>query len=34
MRAWEQDLEHTLERAGGRQDKEGITEGLRALRYM
>ncbi len=32
--AWEQDLEHTPERAGRRQDKEGIMERLRALGYM
>lgn len=32
--AWEQDLENTAERAGRRQDKEGIMEQLRALGYM
>jgi phosphoadenosine phosphosulfate reductase len=32
--AWEQDLEKTPERAGRRQDKEGIMEKLRALGYM
>lgn len=32
--AWEQDLEHTPERGGRRQDKEGIMERLRALGYM
>ena len=32
--AWEQDLEHTVERAGRRQDKEKIMEKLRALGYM
>lgn len=32
--AWEQDLEGTPERAGRRQDKEGIMERLRALGYM
>lgn len=34
MPAWEQDLEHTPERGGRRQDKEGIMERLRALGYM
>lgn len=32
--AWEQDLDHTTERAGRRQDKEGIMKKLRALGYM
>ena len=32
--AWEQDLEATEERAGRRQDKEGIMKRLRALGYM
>ncbi len=32
--AWEQDLEGTPERAGRRQDKEGIMERLRGLGYM
>ena len=32
--AWEQDLEGTAERAGRRQDKEGIMDRLRALGYM
>jgi phosphoadenosine phosphosulfate reductase len=32
--AWEQDLDNTPERAGRRQDKEGIMEMLRALGYM
>ncbi|HUK55185.1 MAG TPA: phosphoadenosine phosphosulfate reductase family protein [Nitrospiria bacterium] len=32
--AWEQDLEHTTERGGRRQDKEGIMERLRELGYM
>ncbi len=32
--AWEQDLEHTLERAGRRQDKEQMMESLRQLGYM
>lgn len=32
--AWEQDLDHTTERAGRRQDKEGIMERLRKLGYM
>ncbi len=32
--AWEQDLEHTKERAGRSQDKEGVMETLRAFGYM
>jgi phosphoadenosine phosphosulfate reductase len=32
--AWEQDLEHTTERAGRRQDKEKMMERLRGLGYM
>jgi len=32
--AWEQDLEHTVERAGRRQDKEKTMERLRQLGYM
>jgi len=32
--AWEQDLEHTVERAGRRQDKEAAMERLRQLGYM
>jgi phosphoadenosine phosphosulfate reductase len=32
--AWEQDLEHTVERAGRRQDKEQMMERLRKLGYM
>ncbi len=32
--AWEQDLEDTVERAGRRQDKEGIMKRLRDLGYM
>ncbi len=32
--AWEQDLEHTPERAGRRQDKEAAMERLRKLGYM
>ncbi|MBA7496647.1 Sulfate adenylyltransferase subunit 2 [subsurface metagenome] len=32
--AWEQDLEHTVERAGRRQDKEQAMERLRKLGYM
>lgn len=32
--AWDQDLEHTEERAGRRQDKEKTMERLRALGYM
>lgn len=32
--AWEQDLDHTTERAGRRQDKEGLMKRLRALGYM
>ena len=32
--AWEQDLEHTVERAGRRQDKEQMMERLRRLGYM
>ena len=32
--AWEQDLEHTTERAGRRQDKENIMQRLRDLGYM
>ena len=32
--AWEQDLEHTAERAGRRQDKEQMMERLRGLGYM
>lgn len=32
--AWEQDLEHTMERAGRRQDKEQMMERLRKLGYM
>ncbi len=32
--AWEQDLEHTTEREGRRQDKEKIMERLRKLGYM
>jgi phosphoadenosine phosphosulfate reductase len=32
--AWEQDLEHTEERAGRRQDKEKMMERLRKLGYM
>ncbi|MEE8168658.1 MAG: phosphoadenosine phosphosulfate reductase family protein [Candidatus Hydrothermarchaeales archaeon] len=32
--AWEQDLENTVERAGRRQDKEGIMKRLRDLGYM
>jgi len=32
--AWEQDLEHTTERAGRRQDKEKAMERLRKLGYM
>ena len=32
--AWEQDLEHTTERAGRRQDKEQMMERLRKLGYM
>lgn len=32
--AWEQDLEHTVERAGRRQDKEAAMERLRKLGYM
>jgi phosphoadenosine phosphosulfate reductase len=32
--AWEQDLEHTEERAGRRQDKEKTMERLRKLGYM
>ncbi len=32
--AWEQDLEHTVERAGRRQDKEQMMSRLRQLGYM
>jgi phosphoadenosine phosphosulfate reductase len=32
--AWEQDLEHTVERAGRRQDKEQMMKRLRELGYM
>jgi phosphoadenosine phosphosulfate reductase len=32
--AWEQDLEHTVERAGRRQDKEKTMDRLRRLGYM
>jgi len=32
--AWEQDLEHTRERAGRSQDKEGMMERLREFGYM
>jgi len=32
--AWEQDLEHSRERAGRRQDKEKMMAGLRKLGYM
>lgn len=32
--AWEQDLEHTDERGGRRQDKEGLMKKLRDLGYM
>lgn len=32
--AWEQDLEHTMERAGRRQDKEQMMERMRKLGYM
>ncbi len=32
--AWEQDLEHTKERAGRSQDKEGMMEKLRKFGYM
>ena len=32
--AWEQDLEHTTERAGRRQDKEKMMKRLRGLGYM
>jgi phosphoadenosine phosphosulfate reductase len=32
--AWEQDLEHTTERAGRRQDKEQMMDRLRKLGYM
>ncbi len=32
--AWEQDLEHTKERAGRSQDKEGVMETLRQFGYM
>ena len=32
--AWEQDLEHTEERAGRRQDKEKTMARLRQLGYM
>lgn len=32
--AWEQDLEHTTERGGRRQDKEGLMAKLRQLGYM
>ncbi len=32
--AWDQDLEHTVERAGRRQDKEQMMERLRKLGYM
>ena len=32
--AWEQDLEHTTERAGRRQDKEQMMSRLRKLGYM
>jgi phosphoadenosine phosphosulfate reductase len=32
--AWEQDLEHTRERAGRSQDKEGMMEKLREFGYM
>lgn len=32
--AWEQDLEHTIERGGRRQDKEKAMERLRKLGYM
>lgn len=32
--AWEQDLEHTAERAGRRQDKEQMMDRLRKLGYM
>ena len=32
--AWEQDLEHTPERGGRRQDKEGLMKRLRELGYM
>ena len=32
--AWEQDLEHTVERAGRRQDKEQMMKRLRKLGYM
>lgn len=34
VRAWEQDLEHTTERAGRRQDKEQMMSRLRDLGYM
>lgn len=32
--AWEQDLEHSRERAGRRQDKEKMMARLRKLGYM
>lgn len=32
--AWEQDLEHTSERGGRRQDKEGLMDKMRSLGYM
>jgi phosphoadenosine phosphosulfate reductase len=32
--AWEQDMEHTSEREGRSQDKEGMMERLRQLGYM
>ena len=32
--AWEQDLEHTAERGGRRQDKEQMMDRLRKLGYM
>jgi len=32
--AWEQDLEHSMERAGRRQDKEKMMARLRKLGYM
>jgi phosphoadenosine phosphosulfate reductase len=32
--AWEQDLEHTVERSGRRQDKEQMMERMRRLGYM
>lgn len=32
--AWDQDIEHTLERAGRQQDKEKVMQRLRSLGYM